>query len=147
MEPTYSIGEMSEMTGLSYDTIRYYEKMNLIPPAKRNKYGQREYSRSDYDRLVFVTRLKRTQMPLKEIERYMAAVASRDYEACYHALIEHKNLLAEQQAEINATLELMNFKMEYFHTLMTDTKGASEPKGELHQKLKERLEESRLNRQ
>ncbi|WP_082614663.1 MerR family DNA-binding transcriptional regulator [Paenibacillus sp. Soil787] len=39
MEPTFSIAEISEKTGLSYDTIRYYEKIGLMPTIRRNKNG------------------------------------------------------------------------------------------------------------
>jgi DNA-binding transcriptional MerR regulator len=49
MEPTFSIAEISKRTGLSYDTIRYYEKIGLLPPAKRKENGQREYDAQNYE--------------------------------------------------------------------------------------------------
>ncbi|NHN33438.1 MerR family transcriptional regulator [Paenibacillus agricola] len=47
------------------------EKIGLLPPVKRKENGQKEYDKLDLDRFIFITHLKRTNMPLKEIERYM----------------------------------------------------------------------------
>ncbi|MRN55044.1 MerR family transcriptional regulator [Paenibacillus sp. LC-T2] len=90
MEPTFSIAEISKSTGLSYDTIRYYEKIGLLPPVSRKENGQLEYEKSDLDRLIFITHLKKTNMPLKEIERYMTWASDQNYVSCYNVLYEHK---------------------------------------------------------
>ena len=58
MESTFSIAELSKRTGLSYDTIRYYEKIGLMPPAKRTGNGQRRYDKLDLDRFIFVPRVQ-----------------------------------------------------------------------------------------
>ncbi|MFH5186019.1 MerR family transcriptional regulator [Paenibacillus sp. TAB 01] len=114
MEPTFSIADISSRTGLSYDTIRYYEKIGLLPSPGRKKNGQREYTSSDLDRFTFVTHLKRTHMPLKEIERYIAYSIEQNYEACYSVLHEHKKHLQAQLAEMNETLNIINYKLDNF---------------------------------
>ncbi|MGO4273718.1 MerR family transcriptional regulator, partial [Paenibacillus sp. TAF58] len=60
MEPTFSIAEISQKSGLSYDTIRYYVKIGLLPAAKRKENGHREYGRTHLERLIFISHLKRT---------------------------------------------------------------------------------------
>jgi DNA-binding transcriptional MerR regulator len=99
MEPTFSIAEISKKTGLSYDTIRYYEKIGLLPPVKRKENGQKEYEKLHLDCFIFITRLKRTHMPLKEIERYMTLASAQNYESCYSVLNEHKLKIESQLAE------------------------------------------------
>ncbi|OPH50501.1 hypothetical protein BC351_07540 [Paenibacillus ferrarius] len=118
MEPTFSIAEISQRTGLSYDTIRYYEKIGLLPPVKRKENGQKEYDKLHLDRFIFITHLKRTHMPLKEIERYMTLASAQNYESCYSVLQEHKLKVESQMTEMQATLEMMNYKLDHFRDLM-----------------------------
>ncbi|MCL6458067.1 MAG: MerR family transcriptional regulator [Gorillibacterium sp.] len=118
MNPTFSIAEVSERTGLSYDTIRYYEKIGLLPPAKRKENGQREYDKLDLDRFTFVTHLKRTHMPLKEIERYMVFSSEQNYEGCYNVLYEQKLKIESEMAEMHATLGIMNYKLDHFQDMI-----------------------------
>ncbi|NBD23197.1 MerR family transcriptional regulator [Paenibacillus glycinis] len=118
MEPVLSIADIAERTGLSYDTIRYYEKIGLQPPAKRAPNGQRTYDKSDLERFVFITRLKRTQMPLKEIERYMKLAAAKELEGCSRMLVEHKRHIESQMAEMSETLKALGYKIEHFEQMM-----------------------------
>jgi DNA-binding transcriptional MerR regulator len=118
MEPTFSIAEISKRTGLSYDTIRYYEKIGLLPPVKRKENGQKEYEKLHLDRSIFITQLKRTHMPLKEIERYLTLASAQKYESCYSVLNEHKLNIESQMAEMHATLEMVNYKLDHFRNLM-----------------------------
>ncbi|WP_248761174.1 MerR family transcriptional regulator [Paenibacillus sp. ATY16] len=118
MEPVFSIAEISERSGLSYDTIRYYVKIGLLPPTKRKENGQREYGTVHLERLNFITRIKRTGMPLREIKRYMSLATAKNYESCYDVLYKHKHEIESQMVEIKATLELVNYKLEHFKDLM-----------------------------
>jgi len=65
----YSIGEFSKLTRLSIDTLRYYEKEELIHPS-RNKSNQRQYTEKDKTWIDFILRLKETAMPIREIKKY-----------------------------------------------------------------------------
>lgn len=70
MNDIFTISDVAKKTGLSQDTIRYYEKIKLLPPAKRNEHNKRQYIQMDIDRILFINHLKRTQMPLKQIREY-----------------------------------------------------------------------------
>jgi len=62
-----SIGEVSERTGLTADTLRYYERIGLLPGINRNAGGQRRYSDDDLGRLRFIRRAQAMDFSLDEI--------------------------------------------------------------------------------
>lgn len=64
---TYSIGETSRSTGLSADTLRYYERIGLLPRVARASSGIRRYSDTDISRLQFIQRAQRMNFTLAEI--------------------------------------------------------------------------------
>ncbi|CAI6037739.1 MerR family transcriptional regulator [Cohnella sp. JJ-181] len=118
METTYSIADISNETGLSIDVIRYYERIGVLPAVKRKENGHRAYSKSDLARFTFITQLKRTQMPLKEIERYIRYYNEGDFEACYRTLHAHKLGIERQLAELHDILGVMNYKLENYQQLI-----------------------------
>lgn len=68
-EQLYSIGQFSQITELSIDTLRYYEKEKLIYP-KRNSSNQRCYTQKDLTWISFIIRLKKTGMDIKHMREY-----------------------------------------------------------------------------
>jgi NAD(P)-dependent dehydrogenase (short-subunit alcohol dehydrogenase family)/DNA-binding transcriptional MerR regulator len=118
MESVYSIADIARETGLTYDTIRYYEKIGLVPPPDRTENGQRQYGKLDLERFLFIVRLRQTRMPIKSIERYMQLAMDQQYESCYNVLLEHKQQIDQQLTEIQSTLEVMNFKLEHYQDMM-----------------------------
>ncbi|UED77511.1 MerR family transcriptional regulator [Brevibacillus sp. DP1.3A] len=66
-ERTYSISEFAERTGVSTDTLRYYEKIGLLASPTRGGGQKRMYDEEDIGRIRFLNHLRRTDMPLKKI--------------------------------------------------------------------------------
>ena len=66
-----TLGEASEKTGLSADTLRYYEKIGLIPPVPRKDNGLRDYGDETIKLVALIQRLKETGMPLETIQAYL----------------------------------------------------------------------------
>ncbi|MEX1214452.1 MerR family transcriptional regulator [Saccharospirillum sp.] len=62
-----SIGEAARRTGLSIDTLRYYEKIKLMPPIARDSGGRRHYGERDLAQLRFIQRAQRCNFSLVEI--------------------------------------------------------------------------------
>lgn len=62
-----NIGTLARLADLPIDTIRYYEKMRLIPPARRSEGGYRIYADDDVQRLRFIRRAKALGFTLEEI--------------------------------------------------------------------------------
>lgn len=67
-----SIREAGQETGLSNDTLRYYERIGLLGPVARNAGGQRRYNRTDISRLRFVKRAQAMDFSLEEIGQLIA---------------------------------------------------------------------------
>lgn len=65
------VAEAAQLLGLSPHTLRYYEQEGLLRPA-RNASGYREYSPGDLRRLVFLTRMRVSGMPMADLRRYVA---------------------------------------------------------------------------
>ena len=67
----YRIGDVTRLTGLSADTLRYYEKISLLPPVHRTPSGVRSYDECDLSRLRFILRAKSMNFSLEEIARLL----------------------------------------------------------------------------
>ena len=65
---TYRIGKVARLLNISIDTLRYYEKINLLAPIERNGAGVRLYSESDIVRIQFIQRAKLMNFTLDEIK-------------------------------------------------------------------------------
>lgn len=63
----YRIGDVTRLTGLSADTLRYYEKIALLPPVNRTAAGIRVYDDKDISRLRFIRRAQKMNFSLAEI--------------------------------------------------------------------------------
>ncbi len=66
-QTSYRIGEVTGLTNLSADTLRYYEKIGLLPPVQRTASGLRVYDERDLSRLRFIQRSQKMNFSLHEI--------------------------------------------------------------------------------
>lgn len=67
----YQIGEMSKRLGVSVDTLRYYEKIGLLPSVHRKSSGLRLYGKQDISRIKFIKRSQRMGFSLDEIKKLL----------------------------------------------------------------------------
>lgn len=111
----YAIGKFSEMIGLSIHTLRYYEKENLIVPAREDN-GRRSYSESDLTWIQFIQRLKDTDMPIKKIKEYaeLRAIGDSTMVQRREILQQHKKKLERAMAKFQEHLNNLNSKIEYY---------------------------------
>lgn len=65
------IGELSQTTGVDIETIRYYERIGLLPAPARSENGYRHYSDLALERLAFIRHCRVLDMPLAEIQRLL----------------------------------------------------------------------------
>jgi len=94
------VGELARRTGFSAHTIRYYERIGLLPYANRDQSGQRDYDDGILVWINFLGRLKATGMPIKEMLRYAKL---RDIGASTEA--ERSSLLEEHRERVRAKIE------------------------------------------
>lgn len=111
-----NIGQFAEATGLSAHTLRYYEKINLLSPVLRDNSGHRRYSQKDRDWVAFITRLKQTSMPLKEIKKYAVLRAEGGVTlASRKALLEaHAVFIADKIVQEKAHLVALEKKIAWY---------------------------------
>ncbi len=76
---TCAIGELSAGTGVNIETIRYYEKIGLLPAPPRTAGGHRLYSMEHRARLVFLRRCRELGFSLEEIRALLRLVDGGDY--------------------------------------------------------------------
>lgn len=74
-----TIGVLAAQTGVNIETIRYYERVGMIPPPPRSPGGQRRYDDSHLRRLSFVRRCRELGFPLDEIRALLALVDGGGY--------------------------------------------------------------------
>ncbi|MBB3131172.1 DNA-binding transcriptional MerR regulator [Paenibacillus rhizosphaerae] len=117
MSRQYSISQIAEQTGLTPDTLRYYEKIGLIPSPGRGAGGSRLYTKEDIGKIHFLLHLKNTEMPLKNIQEYIKAYDAQDEELCYRLLEEHRIRIEAQMAALNETLQIVKYKLDHFQEI------------------------------
>lgn len=92
---TLTIGALSKRTDCNIETIRYYERIGILPPPPRSAGGFRLYSDDHLKRLTFVRRSRQLGFTLREIRVLLALVDGSD-----HTCAEVKELTLEHVAEI-----------------------------------------------
>ena len=74
----FTIKKVSEMTGLSIPTIRYYDKEGLLPDLQRKESGYRVFSGRDLEAMELIGCFKESGLPIKEIRHFMSLVRQGD---------------------------------------------------------------------
>ena len=107
------IKEASSATGLSADTIRYYEKAGLLPPIRRDPGGHRCFSRDNIDWMIVLYWLRKTGMPMKVMARYAALVHAGDHTIPERKRIlrAHGKLLAARRSDLDRCDDLLAYKL------------------------------------
>lgn len=97
---SYGIGEMARLTGVPTATLRYYERMGLIPPPPRTTSGYRRYSAQALARVRIVLRAKQLGFSLSEIGELLDMLAHRRH-SCHHQHCRIAGKLAEMDSKIH----------------------------------------------
>ena len=110
------ISEVSEQYDISTDTLRYYERIGLIPPVNRSDGGIRDYNELDLRRVDFIKCMRSAGLPVEVLTHYMELVQQGDetIEARKKILIEQRDLLAAKMEEMQKTLDRLNYKVDVY---------------------------------
>ena len=108
------IGDLAKRSGLTAHTIRYYERIGLLPYADRNQSRHRDYDASILTWIEFLGRLKTTGMPIRDMLRYAALrEEGAGTEAERRALLEqHRERVRAQVDDLNACLLVLDTKID-----------------------------------
>jgi DNA-binding transcriptional MerR regulator len=113
---SYSVREVSDQTGLSAHTLRWYEQVGLLDPVDRDTAGRRRYVATDMDRLRFLLKLRSTGMPVRDMIRYVdlarrgpTTVAER-----LEILVEHRQRVLTQIEALTDDLKIIEYKIDLY---------------------------------
>lgn len=115
------IGEVAERTGLSIDTLRFYEKIGLIVPPPRDDGGRRDYAADTIEWIGFLGQLNATGMKQAERVRYAAlrSAGPATVRERREMLEAHRDTIRRRIADLTATLALMDRKVAAYRAMET----------------------------
>lgn len=127
------IARMAAQSGLSIDTLRWYEKTGLLPSAERGPDGRRRYGERDQALVMLLVRLRETGMPTADMRRFVALLGEG---AASHGrriglLEETRAMLDERRSRIDAAREAVDAKIAHYEHLIAhglDCDGGAVPR-------------------
>jgi DNA-binding transcriptional MerR regulator len=129
-----TISEVSEKLGVSQDTLRYYERIGLLPRVNRNKSGIRDYSEEDCKWIEFIKCMRSAGLPIEVLIEYVRLFQQGDetIQARKELLIEQRKQLLKRMEDMQKTLERLDYKIaSYEQTVVKTEKKLRKPeKGE-----------------
>lgn len=121
-EPAYTVKEASEKVGISSHTLRYYDKMKLFPLVKRNAANVRLFSEADLEWIRIVECLRRTDMPIHEVQHYvnLCLKGNSTIDERVKIIQKHEALLKQEIEQMQYNLQLLQFKISYYLKIQKD---------------------------
>lgn len=109
-----TITEVSQHYEVSADTLRYYERIGLIPPVNRNANGVRNYTEEDCNWVNFIKCMRNAGLSIEVLAEYVSLFqqGNSTVQARKELLIEQRKQLAERILEMQQTLGRLDYKIE-----------------------------------
>ena len=117
-----TITQVSQKYGLSQDTLRYYERIGIIPPVPRNKSGIRDYDEVSCSWIELMKCMRSSGVQIEALIEYVSLFQQGDatLDARKALLVEQRDQLVSRMAEMQASLDLLNQKIDrYEQGMMT----------------------------
>ncbi|MCU0489161.1 MAG: MerR family transcriptional regulator [Anaerolineales bacterium] len=110
------IAEVSQRYEITADTLRYYERIGLLPSVNRTESGIRDYSDTDVRRVEFIKCMRAAGLPIDVLIEYVGLVEQGDATIAVRKemLQQQRHLLAGRIAEMQKTLDLLDYKIEIY---------------------------------
>lgn len=123
------IGEVSEKYEISSDTLRYYERIGLLPSVNRSESGIREYGELDLRRVSFIKCMRSAGLPIEVLIRYFELVQQGDatMDARKEILVEQRQQLLARMKEMQETLDLLDHKISVYENALVKAEQALLP--------------------
>lgn len=117
-----NIKKVSEQLGISSDTIRYYERIGLVPPISRDKNGVRNFTDIDIQRLDFIKCMRHAGLSIESLHEYMHLYSLNDdhtIPARKKILEEEAEKLDERIANLQETRAYLQHKIDIYESKLT----------------------------
>lgn len=117
----YTIGQVSEISGLPISTLRYYDKEGLFPDIKRTS-GIRKFDEKEIEALRVIECLKKSGLEIKDIKQFMAwcVQGSETYAQRRALFLEQKEQVEAEIERMNRVLDMIKFKCWYYEQAIKD---------------------------
>lgn len=114
------IAEVSQKFSISVDTLRYYERIGLLPSVNRNSNGIREYTEDDCNWVSFIKYMRSAGVSIDALIEYVSLSQQGDetIELRREILIEQRRQLVARMADMQKTLERLNYKIEKYDSMV-----------------------------
>ncbi len=111
-----TIREVSEKYDITQDTLRYYERIGMIPPVTRTSGGIRDYQQQDLGWVELAICMRSAGLPVEVMIEYVKLYQAGDatIPARLQLLIDQREVLLEQRRQIDATLDRLNYKISKY---------------------------------
>lgn len=114
-----TITEVSEKYGLTTDTLRYYERIGLIPKVNRTSGGKRDYKEEDLNWVEFIKCMRSAGVGVEALIEYVDLFHKKGtIQARKEILIDERNKLEDRIKEMQTALERLNFKLDGYEERM-----------------------------
>jgi DNA-binding transcriptional MerR regulator len=122
MEVSHTIRDAAGLTGVSAHTLRYYERIGLLPPIGRGTGGHRRYTDSDLGAVRFLTMLRATGMPIREMTEFVALTRAGDHTIPWRieVLERHRDALRFRMADDAEHLAALDRKISIYRGLQAE---------------------------
>jgi DNA-binding transcriptional MerR regulator len=116
MDATLTISDAARKSGISAHTLRYWERAGLLRSVSRNGSGHRRYAEEDLERIRFLTKLRATGMPIRQVRRYAELLNGGDdtNEERLALLEEHRDAVKAHLEETAGHLDLIDWKIDLY---------------------------------
>ncbi|NLE78770.1 MAG: MerR family transcriptional regulator [Rhodococcus sp.] len=120
MTTALGIAQVSEATGLTHDTLRWYEREGLIPRVDRGSDGRRRYDDASLRIIQLIVRLRRTGMPVADIRWFLALTeeGAASHGRRMALLRGHRERVLAQLDQLNQDLGAIDDKIEHYRGLI-----------------------------
>jgi DNA-binding transcriptional MerR regulator len=117
---TRTIQRAAAETGVSRDTLRYYERIGILPGIERSKSGHRRFSDEDMGWIKLVQCLRATGMPIEDLHRYAELMQQGDSTAAerLRLLQDHRRRIKADMQELSIALELVERKISGYDEVL-----------------------------
>ncbi|HBF38827.1 MAG TPA: MerR family transcriptional regulator [Firmicutes bacterium] len=125
-----TIAEVSEKFDVSQDTLRYYERIGLIPRVNRSKSRIRDYTEEDCNWVEFIKCMRGAGLSIEVLIEYVGLFGQGDetVEARKELLIEQRKQLIKRMEDMQKTLERLDYKIaKYEQTVVEKEKELRRP--------------------
>ncbi len=129
MERELSIQQVAKQTGLSIDTLRYYERIGLLEPVGRAQNGHRRYTQHDLDWIDLLIRLRNTGMPRAQMVRFaqLRRQGSATLTERRLMLEQHQYSLEQHMQELEQHMDALQLKIARLKEREAQRDAASHP--------------------